>query len=66
MQSLPGGNAQGTYEEANKDENKEKNRYPNILPCEFTFYSVAYRSHRGLFPACVRACVFGDYESLSQ
>ncbi|KAK1881252.1 Receptor-type tyrosine-protein phosphatase epsilon [Dissostichus eleginoides] len=30
--SLPGGNAQGTYEEANKDENKEKNRYPNILP----------------------------------
>uniref|UniRef100_A0A3B5L924 Protein tyrosine phosphatase receptor type Ea n=1 Tax=Xiphophorus couchianus TaxID=32473 RepID=A0A3B5L924_9TELE len=30
--SLPGGNAQGMYEEANKDENKEKNRYPNILP----------------------------------
>ncbi|XP_028989981.1 receptor-type tyrosine-protein phosphatase epsilon isoform X4 [Betta splendens] len=30
--SLPGGNAQGTYEEANKDANKEKNRYPNILP----------------------------------
>uniref|UniRef100_A0A3B4V1W3 Protein tyrosine phosphatase receptor type E n=1 Tax=Seriola dumerili TaxID=41447 RepID=A0A3B4V1W3_SERDU len=30
--SLPGGNAQGTYEEANKDDNKEKNRYPNILP----------------------------------
>uniref|UniRef100_A0A7N8X8F7 protein-tyrosine-phosphatase n=1 Tax=Mastacembelus armatus TaxID=205130 RepID=A0A7N8X8F7_9TELE len=38
--SLPGGNAQGTYEEANKDDNKEKNRYPNILPCEFTFCSV--------------------------
>lgn len=38
-QSLPGGNAQGTYEEANKDENKEKNRYPNILPCECTFCS---------------------------
>uniref|UniRef100_A0A8C4NQY7 Receptor-type tyrosine-protein phosphatase n=2 Tax=Dicentrarchus labrax TaxID=13489 RepID=A0A8C4NQY7_DICLA len=30
--SLPGGNAQGTYEEANKEDNKEKNRYPNILP----------------------------------
>ncbi|XP_005736585.1 receptor-type tyrosine-protein phosphatase epsilon [Pundamilia nyererei] len=30
--SLPGGNPQGTYEEANKEENKEKNRYPNILP----------------------------------
>ncbi|XP_061763529.1 receptor-type tyrosine-protein phosphatase epsilon-like isoform X1 [Nerophis ophidion] len=32
--SLPGGNAQGTYEEANKENNKEKNRYPNILPCD--------------------------------
>uniref|UniRef100_A0A8C5I078 Receptor-type tyrosine-protein phosphatase epsilon n=1 Tax=Gouania willdenowi TaxID=441366 RepID=A0A8C5I078_GOUWI len=32
--SLPGGNVKGTYEEANKDDNKEKNRYPNILPCE--------------------------------
>ncbi|KAM7370635.1 hypothetical protein PAMP_010164 [Pampus punctatissimus] len=31
--SLPGGHANGTYEEANKDDNKEKNRYPNILPC---------------------------------
>uniref|UniRef100_A0A671L0R3 Receptor-type tyrosine-protein phosphatase epsilon n=1 Tax=Sinocyclocheilus anshuiensis TaxID=1608454 RepID=A0A671L0R3_9TELE len=30
--SLPGGSTQGTCEEANKDENKEKNRYPNILP----------------------------------
>uniref|UniRef100_A0A8D3BX18 protein-tyrosine-phosphatase n=1 Tax=Scophthalmus maximus TaxID=52904 RepID=A0A8D3BX18_SCOMX len=30
--SLPGGNVNGTYEEANKDDNKEKNRYPNILP----------------------------------
>ncbi|XP_075889566.1 receptor-type tyrosine-protein phosphatase epsilon isoform X2 [Nelusetta ayraudi] len=29
---LPGGTATGTYEEANKDDNKEKNRYPNILP----------------------------------
>uniref|UniRef100_A0A672SFP8 Receptor-type tyrosine-protein phosphatase epsilon n=1 Tax=Sinocyclocheilus grahami TaxID=75366 RepID=A0A672SFP8_SINGR len=26
------GSTQGTCEEANKDENKEKNRYPNILP----------------------------------
>uniref|UniRef100_A0A673G376 protein-tyrosine-phosphatase n=1 Tax=Sinocyclocheilus rhinocerous TaxID=307959 RepID=A0A673G376_9TELE len=32
--SLPGGSTQGTCEEANKDENKEKNRYPNILPCK--------------------------------
>ncbi|XP_076856125.1 receptor-type tyrosine-protein phosphatase epsilon isoform X3 [Brachyhypopomus gauderio] len=30
--SLPGGNPQGSYEEANQDDNKEKNRYPNILP----------------------------------
>ncbi|XP_061561698.1 receptor-type tyrosine-protein phosphatase epsilon isoform X3 [Phycodurus eques] len=30
--SLPGGHAQGTYEEASKDNNKDKNRYPNILP----------------------------------
>uniref|UniRef100_A0AAR2M035 Receptor-type tyrosine-protein phosphatase epsilon n=1 Tax=Pygocentrus nattereri TaxID=42514 RepID=A0AAR2M035_PYGNA len=30
--SLPGGNPQGSYEEANREENKEKNRYPNILP----------------------------------
>ncbi len=37
LQSLPGGSAQGTYEEANKDDNKEKNRYPNILPCMCTF-----------------------------
>lgn len=40
LQCLPGGNPQGTYEEANKEENKEKNRYPNILPCEYTFCSV--------------------------
>uniref|UniRef100_A0A8C9ZL35 protein-tyrosine-phosphatase n=1 Tax=Sander lucioperca TaxID=283035 RepID=A0A8C9ZL35_SANLU len=44
--SLPGGSAHGTYEEANKDDNKEKNRYPNILPCEFTFcYVVTPRAH---------------------
>ncbi|XP_056325824.1 receptor-type tyrosine-protein phosphatase epsilon isoform X2 [Danio aesculapii] len=30
--SLPGGSIQGTCEEANKEENKDKNRYPNILP----------------------------------
>uniref|UniRef100_A0AAR2KB83 Receptor-type tyrosine-protein phosphatase epsilon n=1 Tax=Pygocentrus nattereri TaxID=42514 RepID=A0AAR2KB83_PYGNA len=35
--SLPGGNPQGSYEEANREENKEKNRYPNILPCEYVF-----------------------------
>lgn len=44
LQFLPGGNASGTYEEANKDDNKEKNRYPNILPCEHTFCSVGTRA----------------------
>lgn len=43
-QSLPGGNPQGTYEEANKEENKEKNRYPNILPCECALCSVRAQS----------------------
>uniref|UniRef100_A0A6Q2Y4J4 protein-tyrosine-phosphatase n=1 Tax=Esox lucius TaxID=8010 RepID=A0A6Q2Y4J4_ESOLU len=31
--SLPGGYTQGTCEEANREDNKDKNRYPNILPC---------------------------------
>lgn len=43
FQFLPGGTATGTYEEANKDDNKEKNRYPNILPCERTLCSAAPR-----------------------
>ncbi|KAG7492666.1 hypothetical protein MATL_G00016670 [Megalops atlanticus] len=30
--SLPGGYTQGTFEEANKEDNRDKNRYPNILP----------------------------------
>uniref|UniRef100_A0A6Q2WW90 Receptor-type tyrosine-protein phosphatase n=1 Tax=Esox lucius TaxID=8010 RepID=A0A6Q2WW90_ESOLU len=30
--SLPGGYTQGTCEEANREDNKDKNRYPNILP----------------------------------
>uniref|UniRef100_A0A8C6YV96 Uncharacterized protein n=1 Tax=Nothoprocta perdicaria TaxID=30464 RepID=A0A8C6YV96_NOTPE len=30
--SLPTGHVQGTFEMANKEENREKNRYPNILP----------------------------------
>ncbi|OCT71600.1 receptor-type tyrosine-protein phosphatase epsilon isoform X1 [Xenopus laevis] len=30
--SLQPGNLHGTHEAANKEENKEKNRYPNILP----------------------------------
>uniref|UniRef100_A0A4W6FEX3 Receptor-type tyrosine-protein phosphatase epsilon n=1 Tax=Lates calcarifer TaxID=8187 RepID=A0A4W6FEX3_LATCA len=55
--SLPGGNAQGTYEEANKDDNKEKNRYPNILPCERTFCSVGtmilFDSHPELTVSCM-------------
>lgn len=32
FQSLPSGHIQGTFELANKEENREKNRYPNILP----------------------------------
>ncbi|XP_044540556.1 receptor-type tyrosine-protein phosphatase epsilon-like, partial [Gracilinanus agilis] len=30
--SLPSGHVQGAFETANKEENQEKNRYPNILP----------------------------------
>uniref|UniRef100_A0A670Z0X1 Uncharacterized protein n=1 Tax=Pseudonaja textilis TaxID=8673 RepID=A0A670Z0X1_PSETE len=33
--SLPPGYLQGTLEMANKEENREKNRYPNILPCKY-------------------------------
>uniref|UniRef100_A0A8B9K6T1 protein-tyrosine-phosphatase n=1 Tax=Astyanax mexicanus TaxID=7994 RepID=A0A8B9K6T1_ASTMX len=32
--SLPCGFGRGMFEEASREENKEKNRYPNILPCE--------------------------------
>ncbi|KAM8806057.1 uncharacterized protein ACNFOS_004346 [Eudromia elegans] len=32
LQSLPPGYVQGTFEMANREENREKNRYPNILP----------------------------------
>lgn len=32
FQSLPSGHIQGTFDLANKEENREKNRYPNILP----------------------------------
>lgn len=32
--SLQSGNFQGTFEVANREEIKEKNRYPNILPCK--------------------------------
>uniref|UniRef100_A0A8C1I958 Receptor-type tyrosine-protein phosphatase epsilon n=1 Tax=Cyprinus carpio TaxID=7962 RepID=A0A8C1I958_CYPCA len=32
--SLPCGFGCGTFEEASRDENREKNRYPNILPCK--------------------------------
>lgn len=34
FQSLTSGYVQGTFEMANKEENREKNRYPNILPCK--------------------------------
>lgn len=34
FQSLTPGHMQGTFEMANKEENREKNRYPNILPCK--------------------------------
>uniref|UniRef100_A0A4X2MCV8 Uncharacterized protein n=1 Tax=Vombatus ursinus TaxID=29139 RepID=A0A4X2MCV8_VOMUR len=38
--SLPSGHIQGTFEMANKEENREKNRYPNILPSKtFSFFS---------------------------
>lgn len=59
MQFLPGGNASGTYEEANKDDNKEKNRYPNILPCERTFCSVGTEApfDSELAASCMRAHV---------
>lgn len=64
-QSLPGGNAQGTYEEANKEENKEKNRYPNILPCECTFCCAGAtygrlltHTERAQFPVCVCTCLW--------
>ncbi|XP_043840457.1 receptor-type tyrosine-protein phosphatase epsilon isoform X3 [Dromiciops gliroides] len=30
--SLPSGHVQGSFEMANKEENRDKNRYPNILP----------------------------------
>uniref|UniRef100_A0A8D3E5H9 protein-tyrosine-phosphatase n=1 Tax=Scophthalmus maximus TaxID=52904 RepID=A0A8D3E5H9_SCOMX len=43
--SLPGGNVNGTYEEANKDDNKEKNRYPNILPSGKEFHSMTRGCH---------------------
>lgn len=29
---------QGTFELANKEENREKNRYPNILPSKILFF----------------------------
>uniref|UniRef100_A0A8B9K425 protein-tyrosine-phosphatase n=1 Tax=Astyanax mexicanus TaxID=7994 RepID=A0A8B9K425_ASTMX len=32
--SLPCGFGRGMFEEASREENKEKNRYPNILPCD--------------------------------
>lgn len=32
FQSLPSGHMQGTFEQANKEGNLDKNRYPNILP----------------------------------
>ncbi|KAK1166619.1 receptor-type tyrosine-protein phosphatase epsilon-like isoform X1 [Acipenser oxyrinchus oxyrinchus] len=34
--SLPNGYTQGTCEEANREDNKEKNRYPNILPYDLS------------------------------
>lgn len=38
FQSLPSGHIQGTFELANKEENREKNRYPNILPSKILLF----------------------------
>uniref|UniRef100_A0AAR2JQI6 protein-tyrosine-phosphatase n=1 Tax=Pygocentrus nattereri TaxID=42514 RepID=A0AAR2JQI6_PYGNA len=43
--SLPCGFGRGTFEEASREENKDKNRYPNILPYCFTLLHL-------LFPEC--------------
>ncbi|KAK2496384.1 hypothetical protein MC885_019368 [Smutsia gigantea] len=37
---LPSGHIQGTFEMANKEENREKNRYPNILPSKTLLFFV--------------------------
>lgn len=34
LQSLPCYYHLGSFEEASREQNREKNRYPNILPCE--------------------------------
>lgn len=38
FQSLPSGHMQGTFEQANKEENRDKNRYPNILPSKILLF----------------------------
>ena len=35
LQSLPCYYHHGSFEEASREHNREKNRYPNILPCEW-------------------------------
>ena len=37
-QGLFHGHVQGTFELANKEENREKNRYPNILPSKILLF----------------------------
>uniref|UniRef100_A0A8B9K568 protein-tyrosine-phosphatase n=1 Tax=Astyanax mexicanus TaxID=7994 RepID=A0A8B9K568_ASTMX len=43
--SLPCGFGRGMFEEASREENKEKNRYPNILPCEELKVVASYTLH---------------------
>nr|DBA14996.1 TPA: hypothetical protein GDO54_004263 [Pyxicephalus adspersus] len=53
--SLQMGNPQGSFDVANRDENREKNRYPNILPYD----------HSRLVLTPIEGCVCSDYINAS-
>ncbi|XP_068113436.1 receptor-type tyrosine-protein phosphatase epsilon isoform X2 [Hyperolius riggenbachi] len=53
--SLQMGNSQGSFEVANRDENKEKNRYPNILPYD----------HSRVVLTPMEGCACSDYINAS-